>query len=63
MLRETRSCSISTTSIALERAFAEAGAEIAAVIVEPVAGNMNLVAPQPAFLQALREIARAMARC
>jgi len=41
--------------IALERAFAEQGAEIAAVIVEPVAGNMNLVAPQPAFLHALRE--------
>jgi glutamate-1-semialdehyde 2,1-aminomutase len=26
------------------------------VIVEPVAGNMNLVAPQPAFLKALREL-------
>jgi glutamate-1-semialdehyde 2,1-aminomutase len=42
--------------IALERAFAEQGAEIAAVIVEPVAGNMNLVAPQPAFLHALRAV-------
>jgi glutamate-1-semialdehyde 2,1-aminomutase len=42
--------------IVLERAFAEQGSEIAAVIVEPVAGNMNLVAPQPAFLHALREL-------
>jgi glutamate-1-semialdehyde 2,1-aminomutase len=31
------------------------GAEIAGVIVEPVAGNMNLVLPAPGFLQALRE--------
>ncbi len=30
--------------------------EIAAVIVEPVAGNMGLVPPQPGFLQALRTI-------
>src|SRR5206468_5213253 len=28
---------------------------IAGVIVEPVAGNMNLVLPQPGFLEALRE--------
>ncbi|HYC47067.1 MAG TPA: glutamate-1-semialdehyde 2,1-aminomutase [Burkholderiales bacterium] len=39
-----------------ERAFAQWGREIAAVIVEPVAGNMNLVAPQPEFLRALREL-------
>jgi glutamate-1-semialdehyde 2,1-aminomutase len=30
------------------------GAEIAGVIVEPVAGNMNLVLPAPGFLEALR---------
>ena len=30
------------------------GAEIAGVIVEPVAGNMNLVLPAPGFLQTLR---------
>lgn len=36
--------------------FAARGAEIAAVIVEPVAGNMNLVLPRPGFLQALREL-------
>jgi glutamate-1-semialdehyde 2,1-aminomutase len=42
--------------IALERAFEQAGAQIAAVIVEPVAGNMNLVAPRPAFLERLRAL-------
>jgi glutamate-1-semialdehyde 2,1-aminomutase len=30
--------------------------EIAGIIVEPVAGNMNLVAPKPGFLQGLREL-------
>jgi len=30
------------------------GAEIAGVIVEPIAGNMNLVLPAPGFLEALR---------
>jgi glutamate-1-semialdehyde 2,1-aminomutase len=35
--------------------FAARGAEIACVIVEPVAGNMNLVLPAPGFLEALRE--------
>jgi len=39
----------------LERAFAEHGARIAAVIVEPVVGNMNLIAPHQAFLNAMRE--------
>jgi glutamate-1-semialdehyde 2,1-aminomutase len=38
----------------LNEAFAAFGAEIASVIVEPVAGNMNLVRATPAFLQALR---------
>ena len=40
----------------VERAFAQYGKEIAAVIVEPVAGNMNLVAPNPGFLAALRTL-------
>jgi glutamate-1-semialdehyde 2,1-aminomutase len=35
--------------------FEQHGAEIAGVIVEPVAGNMNLVLPAPGFLEALRE--------
>jgi glutamate-1-semialdehyde 2,1-aminomutase len=36
--------------------FGERGAEIAGVIVEPVAGNMNLVLPEPGFLESLREM-------
>ncbi|HEY0973623.1 MAG TPA: glutamate-1-semialdehyde 2,1-aminomutase [Solimonas sp.] len=36
--------------------FAEHGADIAAVIVEPVAGNMNCVPPAPGFLEGLRTI-------
>jgi len=43
-------------SEALEAAFAAFGREIAAVIVEPVAGNMNLVRGNPAFLQTLRRL-------
>jgi glutamate-1-semialdehyde 2,1-aminomutase len=35
--------------------FRERGAEIAGLIVEPVAGNMNLVLPAPGFLASLRE--------
>lgn len=40
----------------LEAAFAEHGARIAAVIVEPVVGNMNLVAPTAEFLKAMRDL-------
>jgi glutamate-1-semialdehyde 2,1-aminomutase len=40
----------------LEQAFARNGKDIACVIVEPVAGNMNLVKPQQGFLQALRAL-------
>ncbi|HUF92367.1 MAG TPA: glutamate-1-semialdehyde 2,1-aminomutase, partial [Candidatus Limnocylindria bacterium] len=36
--------------------FRERGAEIAAVIVEPVAGNMGVVAPAPGFLALLRTL-------
>ena len=43
-------------SAGLESAFAEQGAKIAAVIVEVVAGNMNLVAPRPEFLRTMREL-------
>jgi len=35
--------------------FEKKGPETAGVIVEPVAGNMNLVLPKPGFLEALRE--------
>jgi glutamate-1-semialdehyde 2,1-aminomutase len=40
----------------LERAFAEGGKDIAAVIVETVAGNMNLITPKSEFLRAMREL-------
>ncbi|HUL42463.1 MAG TPA: glutamate-1-semialdehyde 2,1-aminomutase [Burkholderiales bacterium] len=43
-------------SEALERIFNNMGGEIAAVIVEPVAGNMNLVKPTMEFLQLLRSL-------
>jgi len=36
-------------------AFAEIGHDVACVIVEPVAGNMNCIPPVPGFLEALRE--------
>ncbi len=39
----------------VEALFAARGAEIACVIVEPVAGNMNLILPRAGFLEALRE--------
>lgn len=38
---------------AVERTFAEIGREIAAVVVEPVAGNLGVVPPVPGFLEAL----------
>ena len=40
----------------LDAAFDRSGGSIAGVIVEPVAGNMNLVEPRPGFLQRLREL-------
>jgi glutamate-1-semialdehyde 2,1-aminomutase len=40
---------------ALRALFQKQGAQIAGVIVEPVAGNMNLVLPADGFLQALRD--------
>lgn len=43
---------------AVERLFQERGDSLAAIIVEPVAGNMGLVPPQPGFLEGLREITR-----
>jgi glutamate-1-semialdehyde 2,1-aminomutase len=38
----------------LKKLFREKGKEISGVIVEPVAGNMNLVLPAPGFLEELR---------
>lgn len=41
---------------AVERAFEEHKGQIAAVMVEPVAGNMGCVPPETGFLEGLREI-------
>jgi glutamate-1-semialdehyde 2,1-aminomutase len=41
---------------AVEKAFNERGDKIAAVIVEPVVGNMGCVPPLPGFLEALRSL-------
>lgn len=41
---------------AVKNVFAEQGQEIAAIIVEPVAGNMGLVLPKPGYLDLLRKV-------
>ncbi len=43
-------------SAAVRELFAQRGEEIACLIVEPVAGNMNCVPPVPGFLETLREV-------
>lgn len=40
----------------LARTFEQHGKQIAGVIIEPVAGNMNMVLPAPGFLQVLRDL-------
>ncbi|MDZ7923157.1 MAG: glutamate-1-semialdehyde 2,1-aminomutase [Marinagarivorans sp.] len=40
----------------VREAFAQAGEQIACIIVEPVAGNMNCIPPEPGFLETLREV-------
>jgi glutamate-1-semialdehyde 2,1-aminomutase len=42
----------------VEALFAERGTEIAAVLVEPVAGNMGVVPPVPGYLEGLRRVTR-----
>ncbi len=41
---------------AAQKLFAETGDTIAALIIEPVAGNMNCILPRPGYLAALREL-------
>ncbi|BCG65795.1 MAG: glutamate-1-semialdehyde 2,1-aminomutase [Methyloprofundus sp.] len=43
-------------SEAVKQAFAEIGTQIAAIIVEPVAGNMNCILPAEGFLETLRAV-------
>ena len=40
----------------VRKVFSEIGSEIACIIVEPVAGNMNCIPPEDGFLQTLREV-------
>jgi len=60
----TRSAAADTFTVpynnveAVKTVFEESSDTIAAVIVEPVAGNMGMVPPKQSFLQALREITR-----
>jgi glutamate-1-semialdehyde 2,1-aminomutase len=44
---------------AVRDVFRARGGEVAAVIVEPVAGNMGVVPPAPGFLEGLREVTAA----
>jgi glutamate-1-semialdehyde 2,1-aminomutase len=41
---------------AVEKVFAEYGSEIAGLILEPVTGNMGVIAPEAGYLEFLREI-------
>jgi glutamate-1-semialdehyde 2,1-aminomutase len=41
---------------ALQAAFKQFGPQVAALIVEPIAGNMNLVQMSPEFIQAMRDL-------
>lgn len=41
---------------AVDAAFQQHGADIACIIVEPIAGNMNLIKPAEGFLEGLREV-------
>jgi glutamate-1-semialdehyde 2,1-aminomutase len=43
-------------SAAVRAVFDEIGQEIACIIVEPIAGNMNMVRPVPGFLETLRSV-------
>ncbi len=40
----------------VQQVFDKIGKDIAAIIVEPVAGNMNCIPPVPGFLETLREV-------
>lgn len=40
----------------VKTAFAEVGDQVACIIVEPIAGNMNCIPPVPGFLEGLREV-------
>ncbi len=41
---------------ALEEVFKQVGDEVAAIIVEPIAGNMNFIPPRSGYLQGMRDL-------
>jgi len=43
---------------AVERLLEERGAQIAGLILEPIAGNMGVIPPAPGYLEAIRELTR-----
>ncbi len=55
---DTLSCAYNNLK-AVEEIFDRQRGKIAAVIVEPVAGNMGVILPEPGFLHGLREITKA----
>jgi len=56
-VKNTLTCAFNDEA-ALRALFAERGADIAAVIVEPVVGNMGLVTPEPGFLEAILSLCK-----
>ncbi len=48
---------------AVRQLFAEWGKEIAGILLEPVAGNMGCIPPEPGFLEGLRELADQHGAC
>lgn len=55
LAKETVSLAFNNIDV-INKTFAEIGEQIAAIIVEPVAGNMNCVPPVPGFLEGLRQV-------
>jgi glutamate-1-semialdehyde 2,1-aminomutase len=58
LARLTLTCPYNDTD-SLTKIFELKGPEIAAVIVEPVAGNMGVVTPEPGFLEAISKLTKA----
>ena len=54
-VKHTLTCTFNDLT-SVEAAFADYPIEIACVIVEPVAGNMNCIPPEPGFLEGLRAL-------
>ena len=55
LAKHTLTCSYNNLA-EVEQLFAELGEQVAAIIVEPVAGNMGCVPPAPGFLTGLRKL-------